>query len=164
MNPTLEYSTKRKGRHSAGQIETVQQDLMRLAEVFSQLADLPDQALEDLDLACEFENLHHSLVHIEARCACLPVSIEEEPYPDAMVDEAPLTNLSKTNRGWGTMSRNSKRANQLANRLTQTLRLLRKQENGLPGQLPSPEDVRRMNLSVVNSVNQLLAEWNHVPE
>jgi hypothetical protein len=62
------------------------------------------------------------------------------------------------------MRQNSKRAHQLANRLTQTLRLLRKQETELPGQAYSPDDVRRMNLSVVNSVNQLLAEWNHVQE
>ena len=160
MINTLDYPREKTGRLVAGQIETVQEDLARLSSVFSQFMDLPSDILGDPDLPCELDTLHRSLMRFENRCSALAATLEVERDLEAVADIGPYTSFRASDQQWGAVRRNAKRANQLAGQLTLTLMRLRDQENEIPEQSDAPEDIQRMNLSVVSSVNRLLAEWN----
>ena len=160
MIATLDYPRKKSGRLLASQIETVQEDLVRLSGVFMQLMDLPMDILRDLDLSGEVDSLHRSLIRFENHCATLSVISKVEQDLEAVADIGPYTSFRTSDQQWGAVRRNAKRANQLAGQLTLTLMRLRDQENEISGQSDAPEDIQRMNLSVVSSVNRLLAEWN----
>ena len=161
MIATLDYPKKITVQQFACQIETVINDLARLSDVVTQLSDLPYETLKELDLSSELEAVHRCLTRFANYCASMSTYSDATLDAEATANIAPSRKIRDTNQQWGTLRRNTKRANQLAGQLTLTLRELRTQESELPHQSSAPEDVQRMNLSVVTTVNRLLAEWNH---
>ena len=160
MIATLDYPKNKSDRLVTSQIETVQEDLSRLSGVFIQLGNLPSDTLGDMDLYSDLETLHRSLTRFENRCATLSACVEVEQDSGVEFDSGSFRRFRPADHQWGAVRRSAKRANQLADQLTQTLKILRVQGSEETLQACVPDDIQRLNLSVFCTVNRLIAEWN----
>lgn len=139
------------------QLETIQEDLSRLSWFVYQLSDLTGEQLETLDIAVQLDAIHRCLTRFETYCMAIKIATYEDDFAAPVVGETELGNPKSTS-DWNTVRREAKRANKLANQLTESLSKIRADlsENQNPGGIP--EDIIRINQTVGNAVNGFVSD------
>ena len=148
----LSKSEKPQNTRLVSQLETIQEDLPRLFGYVSQLSDLSLEQLETLGIEDHVDEIHSSLRRFEARCMANRVLTNEDEFTQ-MANEVTEILSPKSTGDWNTMRREAKRANKLANQLTDSIRKIRMGlgENQDAGVIP--EDILQIKQAFGNTVN-----------
>ena len=148
----LTKSVKTQNTRLVSQLDTIQDDLTRLFGYVSQLLDLSLEQLETLDIEDQVDEIHGSLRRFEARCMANRVMTNEDEFAQMANDAIEITSPKSTG-DWNTVRREAKRANRLANQLTDSIRKIRTSlgENQDAGVIP--EDILQIKQAIGNTVN-----------
>jgi len=148
----LTKSVKTQNTRLVSQLDTIQDDLTRLFGYVSQLLDLSLEQLETLDIEDQVDEIHGSLRRFEARCMANRVMTNEDEFAQMANDVIEITSPKSTG-DWNTVRREAKRANRLANQLTDSIRKIRTSlgENQDAGVIP--EDILQIKQAIGNTVN-----------
>ena len=157
MNCLLTKPITKQHTSLSTQLETIREDLVRLSGFVSQLSRLTDEQLAACEIADQLDSIHRCLTRFEARCMAIQVAAYEDEFA-APVDEESYEMAFPENNNWTTVRREAKRANKLANQLTNSLGKIRAGlgEYQNPGAIP--EDIVRVNQTVGNAVSSLASD------
>ncbi|MHB8088782.1 MAG: hypothetical protein ACYDH2_11115 [Anaerolineaceae bacterium] len=157
MNCLLTKPISKQHTRLSSQLETIQEDLVRLSGFVSQLSGLTDEQLTACEIADQLDSIHRCLNRFEARCMALQVAAYEDEFA-APVDDESYEMAFPENNNWTAVRRDAKRANKLASQLTNSLSKIRAGlgEYQNPGAIP--EDIVRINQTVGNAVSSLASD------
>ena len=157
MNCLLTKPISKQHISLSSQLETIQEDLVRLSGFVSQLSGLSDEQLAACEIADQLDSIHRCLTRFEARCKAIQVAAYEDEFA-APVDDESYEIAFPENNNWTNVRREAKRANKLASQLTSSLSKIRAGlgEYQNPGVIP--EDIVRINQAVGNAVNGLASD------
>ena len=148
----LTKSVKTQNTRLVSQLDTIQEDLTRLFGYVSQLLDLSLEQLETLDIEDQVDEIHSNLRRFEARCMANRVMTNEDEFAKMASDVTEIPSLKSTG-DWNTVRREAKRANKLANQLTDSIRKIRMGlgENQDAGVIP--EDILQIKQAFRNGIS-----------
>jgi hypothetical protein len=144
------------------QLETIQEDILRLSRFVAQLSGLSDEVLAVFEISDQLQTIHHCLKRFEAHCLAIQVAPFENEFADPFIDESCET-IAFPDHDWGDIRKDAKRANKLANQLTLTLTKIRSGLGGSQAHAHVPEEILQINQVVGNAVSALASDWNNNP-
>ena len=158
MNCLLPKTITNQHTSLSSQLETIQEDLVRLSGFISQLWGLTEEQLAACEISEQLDSIHRCLNRFEARCLTIQVAAYEDEFP-APVDDESYEMTFPENNNWTTVRREVKRANKLANQLTGSHSKIRAclGEYQNPGVIP--EDIVRINQTAGNAVSGLASDY-----
>ncbi len=141
----------------ASQLKTIQDDLVRLSGYVSQLSDLPNEQLENLDLSDQLTSIHRCLKRFEAHCAAIKIAPLNDEFAEPVMEEAEWV-FPKSTSDWNPVRRETKHANKLVRQLTESMNKIRADlcENQDPGGIP--EDILQINQTFGNVFNDFVSD------
>ena len=151
-----------QNRRLTGQLETLQEDLLRLSGFVTQLAGLSDEELATYEISDQLDSIHRCLNRFETRCLAIQIAAYENEFADPFIDESCET-IAFQDHDWGDIRKDAKRANKLANQLTLTLTKIRSGLGGSQAYAHIPEEILQINQVVGNAVCALASDWNNNP-
>jgi len=157
MNCLLTKPISKQHISLSSQLETIQEDLVRLCGFVSQLSGLSDEQLAACEITDQLDSIHRCLSRFEARCLAIQIAAYEDEFAAPVNDES-YEMVFPENNNWTVVRREAKRANKLANQLTSSLSKIRAGlgEYQNPGAIP--EDIVQINKAVGNAVNGLASD------
>jgi hypothetical protein len=142
----------------SSQLETLQEDLIRLSRFVTQLSDLTDEELAAYDLSDQMQTIHQCIKHFETRCLAIQIATYKDEYipPDTEGSDEPI---SQPNNHWTPIRIEARRANKLASQLTSSLGKIRSGFGEYQELGDIPKDVLQINQAVGNAVSGLASDW-----
>ena len=162
MTSYLNKLISNQNRRLTGQLETLQEDLLRLSGFVTQLAGLSDEELAAYEISDQLDSIHRCLNRFETRCLAIQIAAYENEFADPFIDESWET-IVFPDHDWGDIRKDTKRANKLANQLTLTLTKIRSGLGGSQAYAHVPEEILQINQVVGNAVSALASDWNNNP-
>ncbi|MBA4376955.1 MAG: hypothetical protein C0401_12400 [Anaerolinea sp.] len=159
MTCLLGKSITKQRESLSAQLETIQEDIVRLSRFVSQLSGLTDEELAVFEITDQLQTIHRCLNRFEARCLAIQIAVYEDEFA-APVGEEAFETITPVNNNWTTVRREAKRANKLASQLTSSLSKIRSGLGEHQDQGPIPEDIVQLNQAVGNIVSGLAADWS----
>ena len=160
MTCRLDKHTQKQSRKPINQLVTLQEDLTRLSETVTCLTGLSDEMLAAFDISDQLDSIHRCLNRFETRCLAIKITSFENEFVKPNNAEEMSAELVFPNHRWEDIRKDAKRANKLANQLTQTLTKIRSDMTGLQITTDAPEDLKQINQTVSNAVRGLNAGWD----
>lgn len=158
MNYFLDKNTQKHKPKLCLQLETIQDDLLRLSALVNQISELSENELTRCDILDQLEEIHLWVSRFEASCRMIQAAGYEDDFTDDINEESFETNLQE-NKNWTIVRREAKRAHKLADQLTSSLIKIRAGLGEHQHQNAVPEDLIQINRVVGNVVNGLASDW-----
>jgi hypothetical protein len=143
--------------NTSTQLETIQEDLVRLSGFLPQLSGLTDEQLAAFEITDQLDSIHRCLKRFEAHCMAIQIAAFKDEFASTF-DEESYGMVFPENNNWTIIRREAKRANKLASQLNNSLSKIRAGlgEYQNPGMIP--EDIVRINQAVGNVVSGLASD------
>jgi hypothetical protein len=148
----LTKSMKAQHTSPVSQIENIQEDLVRLSGYVSQLTDLPNEQLEALDISEQLTSIHHCLKRFETHCAAIKIASFNDEFVEPVMDKSELV-VPKSFADRNKVRREAKHANKLARQLTDSMNKIRTSLTDNQDLVGIPEDILRINQTLLDAVN-----------
>ena len=159
--PVKHISKQKPG--PSGQIETLQDDLLRVSDLLNQLSGLSEKEIVDLEISERLEEIHLCLKRFEVNCRNIHIPLYVDEFTDCTAEESFESNFPE-NKNWTAVRREAKRAHKLAGQLTGSLKKIRANLGERPDQCAIPDDLVQTNREVGNVVSKLASDWIHNQE
>jgi hypothetical protein len=145
----------------ATQLEKIQDDLLRFSRLITQLSGLEDDELAKLRLSDQLEAIHINISCFEMRCRAIQINVDEEEF-SVIENEELFQPVITGNKDWKILRKEARQVDQLARKLTGSLRKVHAclSENRYPK--PFPNELLQINQEVENTINGLVSEWNAI--
>jgi hypothetical protein len=154
--PVQHISKQRLG--PSGQLETLQDDLLRVSDLLNQLSGLSEKEIVDWGIVDRLEEIHLCLKRFEVSCQNIHMALYEDEFADSVDEESFESNFPE-NKNWTAVRKEAKRAHKLAGQLTGSLKKIRASLEECPDQCAVPDDQLQANREVGSVVSELASGW-----